>query len=223
MTYSDLAQQSVACGITMDIHNTKGSGNAAEQLSMGYRNIDATRYQIDFAKSRYAGESLVVIGPDSNSLERTRAFAAQLNAGQGVFDKERSKNPNELTEHTRYIGNRLKGRSGLSPDDIADSLGTLKKVLEYCERAQLKNLDMMVTHGILSYPALKRLDEFWERGVFRRFVMTNTVTHERGDDVLQQYRLPERVEIMEVQSAFAEMVYLTHNDFGQNQLLTERR
>jgi ribose-phosphate pyrophosphokinase len=207
----------------MDIHNTKGSGNAAEQLRMGYRNLDATRHQIEYARRKFDGNSLVVIGPDTNALERTRRFARALGTSEGVFDKERSKDPNELTERTFYIGACLRGKRALSADDMADSLGTIKKVEGYCRTEGAVSLDLVATHAILSHPAIPRLTEMHQQGIFGSLAMTNTVTHERGEDVLEHYRLPANVETIEVQAAFAEMVYRTHNDFSTNPLLTDRR
>ena len=104
----------------------------------------------------FVDEDWIVVSPDVGSVSRARNFAAKLNQSNlAIVDKRRPKA--NVMEVMNIIGD-VKGKKCLMLDDMIDTAGTI------CQGAQaiLDNGALEVsaccTHGVLSGPALERLN-----------------------------------------------------------------
>lgn len=110
---------------------------------------------------------LVIVSPDAGGVERARAIAKRMEAGLAIVDKRRFA-PNEA-EVMNIIG-EVDGMSALILDDIIDTAGTLCKTVEALKVKGAKRILAAAVHGVLSGPALKRL----ESSAIERALITNT-------------------------------------------------
>ncbi len=99
---------------------------------------------------------LVIVAPDAGGVERARAIAKRLEAGLAIVDKRRTA-PN-VAEIMHIIGD-VDGRNVLILDDIVDTAGTLSKTVEALKRNGAQRILAAGIHGVLSGPALTRIDE----------------------------------------------------------------
>ncbi len=99
---------------------------------------------------------LVIVSPDAGGVERARAIAKRLEAGLAIVDKRRL-SPNEA-EVMHVIG-EVDGASTLILDDIIDTAGTLCKTVEALAAKGSRRILAAAVHGVLSGPALTRLEE----------------------------------------------------------------
>jgi ribose-phosphate pyrophosphokinase len=98
---------------------------------------------------------LMIVSPDAGGVERARAIAKRLNAGLAIVDKRRV-SPNEA-EVLHVIG-EVRGRDVLILDDIIDTAGTLIKTIDGLREKGVGRVFAAGIHGVLSGPALQRLD-----------------------------------------------------------------
>jgi ribose-phosphate pyrophosphokinase len=99
---------------------------------------------------------LVIVSPDAGGVERARAIAKRLETSLAIVDKRRTA-PNEA-EVMNIIG-EVDGRSALILDDIVDTAGTLVKTVEALRAKGAVRVLAVGVHGVLSGPALKRIEE----------------------------------------------------------------
>ena len=111
--------------------------------------------------------NLVVVSPDAGGVERARAIAKRLGAGLAIIDKRRTA-PN--TAEVMHLIGDVEGCNALVVDDIIDTAGTLTKSVEALKQKGAQRVLAAGVHGILSGPALKRINDSPLENVF----ITNT-------------------------------------------------
>jgi ribose-phosphate pyrophosphokinase len=111
---------------------------------------------------------LVIVSPDAGGVERARAIAKRMEVGLAIVDKRRTA-PNEA-EVMHVIGD-VEGCNTLIVDDIIDTAGTLTKTVEALKRKGARRVLAAGTHGVLSGPALARIDA----APLESVLITNTI------------------------------------------------
>lgn len=117
------------------------------------------------------GESTVVVSPDAGGTERARAYAKFLNCSLAIINKRRDR-PNQSAV-THLIGD-VKGKKAVLVDDMIDTAGTLCNAAEAVMNAGATEVSAAATHGVLSGPAIERLNA----SVLKRVWVTNTIPQE---------------------------------------------
>ncbi len=100
--------------------------------------------------------SAVFVSPDAGGVERARAFSKRLNAGLAIIDKRRER-ANE-SEVMHLIGD-VKGKDCIIVDDMIDTAGTLAGAARALAHEGARRVVACATHGILSGPAIQRINE----------------------------------------------------------------
>ena len=101
-------------------------------------------------------ENLMVVSPDVGSTARARAFSMKLGVNMAIVDKRREKA--NQSEVMNIIGN-VEGKTCILLDDIVDTAGSLcgaAKAIK--EIGGAKEVYACATHGVLSGPALERIE-----------------------------------------------------------------
>lgn len=143
-------------------------------------------------------KDLVIVSPDSGGAERARFFAKQLNAGLAIIDKRREK-PNE-SEVMNIVGN-VEGKNALLIDDMIDTAGTISKAAVALKQQGAKKILAAATHGVLSGPAVERLNE----APFDEIILTNTL-------VIPDEKRLENVKVLSVAPLIGEAIMRIHEE-----------
>ena len=98
---------------------------------------------------------MTVVSPDVGGVARARELAQRIGSGLAIVDKRRAK-AGEIAEMT-VIGD-VQGQCCVIVDDICDTAGTLCKAAEVLMEAGAKEVHAYVTHGVMSGPAVERVD-----------------------------------------------------------------
>jgi ribose-phosphate pyrophosphokinase len=149
--------------LTMDLH----AGQIQGFFNIPVDNLYGTPVLLDYFKT-LGLKDVVVVSPDAGGVERARAYAKRLQAGLGIIDKRRE-GPNRATV-MNLIGD-VKGKEVLMVDDMIDTAGTISEGAKAIFKAGAKKIIAGCTHGVLSGPALKRLNE----APIDQVVVTNTI------------------------------------------------
>lgn len=113
-------------------------------------------------------EGITVVSPDAGGVERARAYAKRLGAQLAIIDKRREQA--NVSEVMHIVGD-VSGRACVVVDDIADTAGTLTEGARALEKAGASEVYGLVTHPVLSGPAVKRIRE----SPIREVVVTDTI------------------------------------------------
>lgn len=141
--------------LTMDLH--------AAQIQ-GFFNIPVDHLLgapllVPYFCKKFAGhkDEVVVVSPDLGSVTRARRFAEKFNAPLAIIDKRRPKA--NVAEVMNIIGD-VRGKKVILVDDMIDTAGTLCQAAKaLLEVGEAEEIYACATHGILSDPAIERIEE----------------------------------------------------------------
>lgn len=116
--------------------------------------LNANRIFVKYVKSLGLSD-LVICSPDQGAVKRNRDFAASFpDSTLAVINKRRVR-PNEV--HSMELIGDVAGKNVILVDDMADTLGTLRKASELLHECGARSIYALATHGILSGGALENL------------------------------------------------------------------
>ena len=100
-------------------------------------------------------EDVCIVSPDHGSVTRARNMAEYFNCPIAIVDKRRPE-PNK-SEIMNIIGD-IKGKNCIILDDMIDTAGTITNAANVIKEMGAKNVYAGATHGVLSGPALERIE-----------------------------------------------------------------
>ena len=129
------------------------------------------------------------------------SIADRLNVDFALFHKERQQ-ANEVSRMV-LVGS-VKDKIAIVVDDMADTCGTLGLASRNLIEAGAKKVYAVVTHGILSGPAIKVINE----SAMEKLVVTNTIpmADKQGES--------DKIEVIDVSPVLAETIRRSH--FGES-------
>lgn len=137
-------------------------------------------------------EDVVVVSPDLGSVTRARKFADRLHAPIAIIDKRRPKA--NVSEIMNIIG-EVEGKACILIDDMIDTAGTIANAANALKDLGAKNVYACCTHGVLSGPALDRINA----SAIEELVMLNTIDLPERDDL-------HKFKALSVAALFAEAI-----------------
>ena len=146
-----------------------------------------------------SSDNLVVVSPDAGGTERARAFGKRLNAGLAIIDKRRS-GPN--VSEVMHINGDVKDKTCVIIDDMIDTAGTLCAAAQALQTEGATEVFACATHGVLSGPALERI----ESSPLQRVIVCNTIP--TSDKIEQCSKLTG----VSVSRLLSEAIRRIHND-----------
>ena len=151
--------------VTVDLH----AGQIQGFFNSPVDNLFASRVLLDpILKTGIDTKDIVVVSPDAGGVERARAYAKRIEAPLAIIDKRRDR-PNQATA-THVIGD-VNGKVAVLVDDIIDTAGTISAAAEVLLREGAREVYACATHGVLSGPAIERLN----KSVFSKVFITDTI------------------------------------------------
>jgi ribose-phosphate pyrophosphokinase len=122
----------------------------------------------DIKKHFPDADNIMVVSPDVGGVVRARSLAGKLGADLAIVDKRRERA--NASEVMNIIG-EVSGRDCILFDDIVDTAGTLCNAAEALMEKGAKSVSAYVTHGVLSGPAIERV----EQSVLQSLVVTDSI------------------------------------------------
>ena len=183
--------------LTMDLHANQIQGF----FDLPVDNLLGTKIlsQYFFDKLGTNNEDYVVVSPDLGSVTRARKFTDKLDLPMAIVDKRRPK-PN-VSEVMNIIGD-IKDKNVILVDDMVDTAGTLcNGAKALVERGGAKSVIACATHGVLSGPAIERL----QNSVIDKLVLLDTIPVE-GEKAI------DKIEVLTVADLFAEAIHRIYDE-----------
>ena len=150
--------------LTIDLH----AGQIQGFFNIPVDHLYATPVLLDYIRKTYENDQLVVVSPDAGGVERARAFAKRLDASLAIVDKRREQA--NVSEVMHVIGD-VKEMNTLLLDDMIDTAGTITQAAVALKKRGARSVAAACTHGVLSGPAITRLNE----SVLDQVIVTNTI------------------------------------------------
>ena len=158
--------------LTMDLHAAQIQGF----FDIPVDNLLGSPLFVDYFKSRFGDdtEHTMVVSPDVGSVARARSFAQKLGMSMAIVDKRRPK-PNS-SEVMNVIGD-VRGKDCILFDDMVDTGGSLCNAAQaLIEVGGAKSVHACASHGVLSGPAIQRLED----SVIKEVLFLDTIPAKEG-------------------------------------------
>ncbi|GAB6183495.1 ribose-phosphate pyrophosphokinase [Thermodesulfovibrio hydrogeniphilus] len=144
-------------------------------------------------------DNIIVVSPDAGGTERARVFAKKIDAPLAIVDKRRDA-PN-VSKVMHVIGD-VKDKDAILIDDMIDTAGTITQAAKALLEKGAKRVFAAATHGVLSGPAIERLND----SVLEKVIITDTVPI--GD---KKEKCP-KIEVLTVAHLLGEAIKRIHEE-----------
>jgi ribose-phosphate pyrophosphokinase len=116
-------------------------------------------FDVNHFKEGYE-DKYALVAPDEGALKRMREYAGMFGLPLFVLSKERDYRKKNEVEKTALIGDSigLNGRIAIVIDDMIDTFGTINSAAALLEQHGATGIIVAATHGVLSHPALERIN-----------------------------------------------------------------
>ena len=138
--------------VSVDLH----AGQIQGFFNIPVDHLFSMPVMIEYLRQHHSGKDTVLVSPDAGGVERARAYSKRLNATLAIIDKRREKA--NVSEVMNIIGD-VKGKDAVLVDDIIDTAGTLTHAAQALRDAGARSVSACATHGVLSGPAVERIDK----------------------------------------------------------------
>lgn len=151
--------------LTVDLH----AGQIQGFFDIPLDHLYARPVIVEDIKQQFADVSnIVVVSPDVGGVVRARSLAGKLGADLAIVDKRRERA--NSSEVMNIIGD-VAGRDCILFDDIVDTAGTLCNAATALLEKGAKSVSAYVTHGVLSGPAIERV----QKSALTSLVVTDSI------------------------------------------------
>ncbi|MGD0336231.1 MAG: ribose-phosphate pyrophosphokinase [Candidatus Omnitrophota bacterium] len=180
--------------LTMDLH----AGQIQGFFDIPVDNLFAVGVFIDYI-SKNKLKDVVVVSPDVGGIKVARAYAKRLSAGLAIIDKRRD-SP-EKTEVMHILG-EVEGKNVFIVDDLISTGSSLIEAAEALKKAKAKSIQAAISHGVLSGPAIKRIDSC---KALEKLLITDSIP-------LDDHKKHHKIEVLSVANLFGEAIKRIHNE-----------
>ena len=181
--------------LTMDLHCAQIQGF----FDIPVDNLIGSPLLVNYYIEKY-GDALekdfVAVSPDLGSVTRVRKFAEKLNIPIAIIDKRRPKA--NVSEVMNIIGD-IEGKRVILVDDMIDTAGTITNAANALKERGALDVSACCTHGVLSGPAMKRLEE----SAIEDLLVLDTI--EMTED-----KLIDKISVVSVADVFADAINFVH-------------
>lgn len=115
-------------------------------------------------------QDVVVVSPDAGGVKTAERYSSALGCSLAIIHKHRSMTKRNTVEAKYLIGD-VSGQTCIIVDDMIDTAGTICAAANLLAENGAKAIYGLATHGILSDPAIERI----EQSGFAKVIVTNTV------------------------------------------------
>ena len=189
--------------LTMDLHAAQIQGF----FDIPMDNLSGNPIFVDYYAKKFGEkcEDMVVVSPDVGSVARARAFAQKLHMNLAIVDKRRQK-ANQC-EVMNVIGD-VEGKDCILFDDMVDTAGSLCNAAKaLVEVGGAKNIYACASHGVLSGPAIERIND----SVITELAFLDTITPVAPEK-------SDKIKYLTVAPMFAEAIERIYQEISVSKL-----
>ena len=180
--------------LTLDLH----SGQIQGFFDIPTDNLYASPVFVKDILEHHSRQDLVIVSPDVGGVLRARDVARRLDADLVIVDKRRERAG--VSEVVNIIGD-VTGRRCVLIDDIVDTAGTLCNAARAVMDGGARSVVACATHGVLSGPAVQRIDE----SALSEVVVTNSILHS------EEARASKKIKFLSIGRLLGEAIRRIHN------------
>lgn len=152
--------------MSIDLH----SGQIQGFFDGPFDHLIARDVLTEYVRDKIDDGNLVIVSPDAGRVKSAERYGSSLNCDIAIIHKHRAADKANSVEAKHLIGD-VKGKTCLVIDDMIDTAGTICAAADMLAERGAKKIYGLATHGVLSGPALERI----EASAFDSVVVTDTL------------------------------------------------
>jgi len=180
--------------LTMDLH----AGQIQGFFDIPVDNLFAVGVFIDYF-SKLKLKDIVVVSPDVGSIKMARGYAKRIRAGLAVIDKRRD-SP-ERTEVMHILG-EVEKKDAIIVDDLIATGSSLIEAVDALQKAGARSVRAAITHGVLSGPAIERVDAC---KFLKELAITDSIP-------MEPHKKHNRIKVLSVAELLGEAIKRIHRE-----------
>jgi len=180
--------------LTMDLH----AGQIQGFFDIPMDHLFAVGIFIDYL-SKLKLDNLVVVSPDVGGIKMARAYAKRLSASLAILDKRRI-SPEEA--EVMHILGEVEGKNVVIVDDLIATGGSLIEAVQALKKAKAKSIRAAISHGVLSGPAVERLDKCKD---LEELLITDSIA-------LDNHKKHPRIKVLSIAELLGEAIRRIHHE-----------
>jgi len=202
--------------VTMDLHASQIAGF----FSIPVDNLYSVNLMADYLNARFIDRSssktntssdptldeklfkdeLVLVSPDNGGIKRMESLAQRVSLPTVTMHKVRDYIQKNTVNRTILVGEAqdVIGKSCIIIDDICDTAGTVCQACKTLMEFGAKDVRIMVVHGILSGPAIDRINEL---DFIKEVIVTNSLPQ------TENQKRCSKIRVVDVSSLLGETIY----------------
>ncbi|MCX5704603.1 MAG: ribose-phosphate pyrophosphokinase [Candidatus Omnitrophica bacterium] len=188
--------------LTMDLH----AGQIQGFFDIPLDHLFSVNVFIDYFNKKKM-TNVVVVSPDVGGIKTARAYAKRLGASLAIIDKRRE-SP-EKTEAMHILGT-VAGKNAIIVDDLVATGSSLIEAAETLKKAKAKSVIAAIAHGVLSGPAIERLDKC---AALEKLLISDSIP-------LGEEKKHRKIEVLSVANLMCEAIKRIHNEESISCLFT---
>ena len=157
---------------------------------------EATAQEATELTHQEINQKFVLVSMDVGGAKRIKEYAKRLSMSYAIMDKQRDYSKSNTVLKSVLIGN-VKDKIAICIDDMADTCGTILAGIEDLKEHECKGAIILVTHGILSGPAVYRINTC---NFIESVIVTNTL------DQSENLKLIPKLKVIDCSNLFAEII-----------------
>ena len=180
--------------LTIDLH----AGQIQGFFDIPVDHLFAVGVFIDYF-SKLNLKDVAAVSPDVGSIKMARAYAKRLSANLAIIDKRRI-SP-EKAEVMHILG-EVKGKNAIIVDDLIATGSSLIEAVDTLKKAGAKTIMAAISHGVLSGPAIERIDKCID---LEKLLITDSIP-------LEDHKKHPRIEVLSVADLLGEAIIRIHHE-----------
>lgn len=180
--------------LTMDLH----AGQIQGFFDIPVDHLFSVGVFVDYF-SKMNVKDLITVSPDVGSIKMARAYAKRISAGLAIIDKRRV-SP-EKAEVMHILG-EVEGKNVIIVDDMVATASSLIEAVVALKKANAKTIYAAVAHGVLSGPAIERIDQC--KGL-EKLLISDSIP-------LPPEKKNSKIQVLSVAGLLAEAIKRIHNE-----------
>lgn len=191
--------------LTIDLH----AGQIQGFFSIPGDELSAFRELSEYMRQKNLSNAVVVAG-DIGATKRSRNFAQSLDVPLAIIEKRRIQLSDGSRAKSLNVIGDVNGKNCIIFDDEIDTAGTMMEAVSFLKAEGAVDIYACVTHGVLSDPATKRLQE----SPIKEIVITNTVP-------VPAHKKLDKMTILSVAPLLGEVIRRIHLGVSVGELFNE--